>query len=92
MRIDDSSTDDFGSELPPATLSQGELSPPPPRKPPTAVSAAPAGPEPTPPRPRIGRTRRSPIPREIVNAVDTALGVLDEVGDAIRGALGRAVG
>ena len=90
MHLDDSSNDDFGSELPPATLSQGELSPPP-RKPPTAVSAAPAGPEPTPPRPRIGRTRRSPIPREIVKAVDTALGVLDDVGDAIRGALARAV-
>ena len=90
MHLDDSSNDDFGSELPPATLSQGELSPPP-RKPPTAVSAAPAGPEPTPPRPRIGRTRRSAIPFEIVKAVDTALDVLDDVGDAIRSAFARAV-
>ena len=90
MRLDDFSTDDLGSDQPPATLSQGELSPPP-RKPPTAVSAAPIGPEPTPPRPRLVRTRRSAIPHEIVRAVDSALDVLDDVGDAIRGALARAV-
>ena len=88
MRPDEFSTDDFGSDQPPPTLSQGDLSPPP-RKPPTAVSAAPIGPEHRLPRPRI--TRRSPIPREIARAVDTALDILDDVGDAIRVALARAV-
>ena len=89
MSLDDFPTDDQSPALP-ATLAQGELTPPP-RKPPTAVSAAPFGPEPRPQRPRLGGTRRSPLPRGVVKAVDTALGMLDDLGDAIRAAVARTV-
>ncbi|HUQ79529.1 MAG TPA: hypothetical protein VM076_00250 [Gemmatimonadaceae bacterium] len=84
-------TGDQSPEPTPVTLSQGELVPPP-RKPPTAISASPAGPEPRPPRPLRGRTSGRtgfPLPRELVRAVDAALDILDDLGDALRTAVGR---
>ena len=82
---------DQSPEPGPVTLTEGQLVPPP-RKPPTAISASPAGPEPRPPRAlrsRIGGRPGFPIPRDLVRAVDAALDVLDDVGDALRAALGR---
>ena len=84
-------SDDQSPEPAPVTLTEGQLVPPP-RKPPTAISASAADPEPRPPRPlrgRIGGRTGFPIPRDLVRAVDAALDVLDDVGDALRAALGR---
>jgi hypothetical protein len=71
-----------------STEAKGELTPPP-RKPPTAVSAAASDPEPRPPRP-LGRwtapPRRTDLPPAIARAVDAALDTLDSIGDAIRSA------
>jgi hypothetical protein len=68
----------------PPTQPKGALVPPP-RLPPTAVSAAAAGPEPRPPRPV-----RSWVPPEhprsrpwLFRTMKTALAVLDAVGDGI---------
>ena len=81
---------EFPNDAPlPDTLAQGELTPPP-RKPPTAIAAAPFGPEPRLPRPRPVHRRALPLPRELVRAVDSSRDVLDDLGDALRSALGRA--
>ena len=68
----------------PATEPRGALVPPP-RLPPTAVSAAAAGPEPRPPRPVRSWSRparRRPRPW-LFRAVKTALDVLDGVADGL---------
>lgn len=93
MSIDQPFTGDIPPDPTPATRSQGELTPPP-RKPPTAISAVPSGPEPRPPRqqwPKRGGSRLLPLPHGVVQAVDAALDVLDDVGDAVRTALARVV-
>lgn len=78
--------DDDSLEVFPATEAEGELTPPP-RKPPTAVSAEAAEPEPRPPRPSRRwdiPTRRSDLPRNVAQAIDAALDVLDAIGDSVR--------
>ena len=79
-------------DVAPQTEPKGELIPPP-RKPPTAVAADAAEPEPRPPRSvqRWKRPTRGPVPKAIVRAVDAVLDVLDSVGDAVRAAAGRAM-
>lgn len=77
---------DDSLEVFPATEDKGELIPPP-RKPPTAVGAEAAEPEPRPPRPSRRwdiPTRRSDVPRSVAQAIDAALDVLDSIGDTIR--------
>jgi len=82
-------SDDPNDDRLPDTLSLGELTPPP-RKPPTAIAASPSEPEPRLPRPRVVTRRGLPLPRELVRAVDSALDILDDVGDTLRAAWGRA--
>jgi hypothetical protein len=77
----------------PPTEPKGALLPPP-RLPPTAVSAAAAGSEPRPPRPARpwstppARPRSRPV---LFRAVKAALDVLDGVADGLR-AVGKLVG
>ncbi len=68
----------------PPTEPKGALIPPP-RVPPTAVSAAAAGPEPRPPRPVRSRSSpKRPRPRPwLFHTVKTALDVLDGVADGL---------
>ena len=68
-------------ELTPPTQIQGDLNPPP-RKPPTAIGADAADPESRPPRP--WPIRRRDVPNPVAQALDTALDVLDKLGDTIR--------
>ncbi len=74
----------------PETEPKGELTPPP-RKPPTAVAADAAEPEPRPPHSvqRWNRPTGPKLPRPIVDAVDAVLDALDTVGDAVRTAARR---
>jgi hypothetical protein len=78
--------DEDWEQLFPSTEAKGELNPPP-RKPPTAVGAAPSEPEPRPPRSERGwsRPRRSDVPRAVAQAVDAVLDMLDSIGDSVRG-------
>lgn len=83
--------DDDSLEVFPATETKGELTPPP-RKPPTAVTAEAAEPEPRPPRPSRRwdiPTRRSDLPRNVAQAIDAALDVLDAIGDSVRATAAR---
>jgi hypothetical protein len=82
-------SDDVDSgELFPATESRGELVPPP-RKPPTALMASAATPEPRPPQPVYGWRRTPTVPGALVRAVDAVLDVLDAVGDSVRATADR---
>ena len=83
--------DDDGLEVFPTTEAKGELTPPP-RKPPTAVSADASEPEPRPPRPSRRwdiPPRRSDLPRGLAQAIDTALDILDSIGDSVRSTAAR---
>ena len=78
--------DESSAEPFPATEPDGVLTPPP-RKPPTAVSADASEPEPRPPRPirKWDRPTRGPaVPREVVQAINAVLDVLDSIGDSVR--------
>jgi hypothetical protein len=96
MNLDNSPgkrSQDAGDNLPdkfPSTESKGQLVPPP-RKPPTAVAGPVSGPEPRRdlPVPRMEATARSDVSRAMLRAVDTALDMLDSVGDAVRAAAAR---
>ena len=68
-------------ESTPPSQTVGDLNPPPP-KPPIAVSADAADPNPRPPR----LIRRRDVPNAVVRAIDSALDALDTLGDAIRSA------
>jgi len=88
------SDDDDLLEVFPTTEPKGDLVPPP-RKPPTAVSADAAEPEPRPPRSSRRwdiPTRRSDLPRGVAQAIDAALDVLDSIGDTIRSTATRLAG
>jgi hypothetical protein len=77
----DNQPDDF-----PPTESQGQLVPPP-RKPPTALTAPGSVPDPgrqLPARRWQSPTGRSDVSEAMLRAVDRALDVLDSVGDAVR--------
>ena len=79
------SLDNMSDDVP-STESKGELVPPP-RKPPTVVSAPASGPDPRrqlPARRWPTRTGHSDVSEAMLRAVDTALDVLDSVGDAVR--------
>lgn len=84
-----------GDDLPdgaPSTESAGQLVPPP-RKPPIAISAPVSGPDPWSRLPaRMEATARSDVSRAMLRAVDTALDMLDSVGDAVRAAAARLTG
>ena len=70
----------------PSTESEGQLVPPP-RKPPTALSAPASGPDPMrqlPARRWQSPTGHSDVSQAMLRAVDAALDVLDSVGDAVR--------
>ena len=84
------SSEDDGLEVFPVTESKGELTPPP-RKPPTAISADAAEPEPRPPRPsrRWDIPTRRDLPRGLVQAIDGALDILDSIGDSVRATAAR---
>ena len=77
--------DERSDDITPPTETKGELTPPP-RKPPTAVAADAAEPEPRPPRTvrRWDRPERRGMPGAVVRAVDAVLDVLDSIGDSIR--------
>jgi hypothetical protein len=77
----DNTPDEF-----PSTESQGELVPPP-RKPPTALSAPASGPDPRrqlPARRWQTRSGHSDVSEAMLRAVDRALDTLDSIGDAVR--------
>ena len=70
----------------PPTESEGQLVPPP-RKPPTALTAPASGPDPRrqlPARRWQSPTGHSDVSEAMLRAVDAALDVLDSVGDAVR--------
>jgi hypothetical protein len=70
----------------PATESEGQLVPPP-RKPPTALTAPASGPDPRrqlPARRWQSPTGHSDVSQAMLRAVDAALDALDLVGDAVR--------
>jgi len=85
-----SSEDDDGLEVFPVTEPKGALTPPP-RKPPTAISADAAEPEPRPPRSsrRWDIPTRRDLPRGLVEAIDGALDILDSIGDSVRATAAR---
>jgi hypothetical protein len=86
-----SSEDDDSLEVFPATEPKGELTPPP-RKPPTAVSADASEPQPRPPRPSRRWNfppRRSDLPVGVAQAIDAALDILDSIGDSVRSTAAR---
>ena len=62
----------------------GDLNPPPP-KPPTAIGTDADGDEPRPQKP--WPLRRRDVPDPVSRAIDSALDVLDKLGDAIRSAI-----
>jgi hypothetical protein len=79
------SLDNMPDEFP-STESHGELVPPP-RKPPTALTAPASGPDPRrqlPARRWQSPTGHSDISEAMLRAVDAALDTLDAVGDAVR--------
>ena len=82
--------DERSDDLAPSTETKGELTPPP-RKPPTAVAADAADPEPRPPRAvrRWDRPARGDLAGAVVRAVDSVLDVLDSIGDSVRTAAER---
>lgn len=90
MNLENSHGDDLPDEFP-STESKGQLVPPP-RKPPTAVSAPASGPEPRralPARRWQSPATRSDVSQAMLRAVDAALDMLDSLGDAVREAAGR---
>jgi hypothetical protein len=77
----DNTPDEF-----PSTQSEGQLVPPP-RKPPTALTAPASGPDPSrqlPARRWQSPTGHSDVSEAMLRAVDATLDTLDSIGDAVR--------